>query len=67
MSPPAKFPEVVTKYVMWWWMSSVPFKYLGVLANSNRTKAESGTWVVIQDIDSGKLYEVLDCDLSEME
>ncbi len=60
-------PDVVVKFVMWKWMCpTMPFKYIGVLANSFREKHEHGKWVVIQDIESGKLYEVLDTDLSEI-
>lgn len=64
----AVLPKVVIKYVLWPWLRpNMPFKYIGILANSFREKHEKGTWVVIQDIQSGKLYEVLDCDLKELE
>ena len=67
MSNNVTLPDAVVKYVMWLWMSrKLPFKYIGVLANSNRSKAEKGKWVIIQSTESGKLYEVLDCDLTEL-
>lgn len=54
-------------YVMWPWMRpKVPFKYLGVLANSYRDKADTGDWVIVQDIENGKIYEVLSCDLKPL-
>lgn len=60
-------PEVVVKFVMWKWMRpTMPFKYIGALSNSFRDEHEYGKWVVVQDLESGKLYEVLDTDLSEM-
>jgi hypothetical protein len=61
-------PDIVVKFVLWKWMRpTMPFKYIGVLANSNRTEHKDGKWVIIQDIENGKLYEVLDIDLSEIE
>ena len=60
-------PANPVKYVMWRWMSNAPYLYVGVLANTYRPKAKAGNWVIIQEIKTGKLYEVLDIDLTEVE